>query len=152
MSAAPMSCRAGTTLVATICTDGCSLGIKRLRTQSTGTGRSSVACSCGAFAQWKGFHGNAALRAPATATAGRFRHGSERVGHFRTPLHWETLEHPVFPYQLVKSSSIMAPTREQQQSRIPSCQRVTLPHSTLQSSVRCPVSSVLVCPVQLPAT
>ena len=100
MSAAPMSCRAGTTLVATICTDGCSLGIKRLRTQSTGTGRSSVACSCGAFAQWKGFHGNAALRAPATATAGRFRHGSERVGHFRTPLHWETLEHPVFPYQL----------------------------------------------------
>ena len=104
-----MSCRAGTTLVATICTDGCSLGIKRLRTQSTGTGRSSVACSCGAFAQWKGFHGNAALRAPATATAGRFRHGSERVGHFRTPLHWETLEHPVFPYQLVKSSSIMAP-------------------------------------------
>ncbi len=37
--------------------------------------------------EWKGFHGNAALRAPATATAGRFRHGSERVGHFRTPLH-----------------------------------------------------------------
>ena len=110
MRAAPRSRRAGTTLAAAFFTDKCSSDVKRLRTQSTGTGRSSVACSCPAFAQWKGVQGYAAKRAPAAMAAGRLRHGSDRVGHFRTPLHWETLEHTVFPFQLVKSFTRKTPT------------------------------------------
>ena len=73
----------------------------RLRTQSTGTGRSSVACSCGAFAQWKGLHGNGQCRVvrTRTATAGRLRHTaqsawdtSERLSIGRR---WNTLYFPI---------------------------------------------------------
>ena len=99
MRAAPRSRRAGTTFKAAICTDGCSSGIKRLRTQSTGTGRSSVACSCPAFAQWKGLQGNAAMRAPAAATAGRLRHRAQSAWDTSQRLsigrRWNTLFLPV---------------------------------------------------------